>query len=190
MKLVYIAGPYRAPDQVGVELNIANARRVAIALLKAIHTKPIVESVEGHCFASDEESRSIVEKLGSNAPFPVIPHMNTALFDFQEGITHIDADYWLKGTMRQMVDCSYVILTRPDAAEKSIGTRNEVYEANREGIPVFEDVPAFLYYLKDEKFQTQVDDVVKNIMLNPLDNRVGRTLHVFGSPLNESRSPQ
>lgn len=191
MKLVYIAGPYRAPDQVGVELNIARARRVAIALLKAVHTKPIVESVEGHCFASDEESRSIVEKLGSDAPFPVIPHMNTALFDFQEGITHIDADYWLKGTMRQMTDCSYVILVSPDAAQKSIGTRKEVFEANRRGIPVFEDVAAFLYYLEDAAFRSQVNGRVKEIQFNDVKHRVGTTLHIFGGPENaKPRTPK
>lgn len=190
MKLVYIAGPYRAADQVGVELNIARARRVAIALLKALHHKPVVEIVGGHGYDDAPESRSILEKMGQQAPFPVIPHMNTALFDYVDGIASIGADYWLAGTMQQMRDCSYVVLVQPDAGEKSIGTRNEIYEANREGIPVFEDVPAFIHYLKDEKYQQLVNAQVESIMLNPRDNRVGRTLHVFGGPTDESRTSQ
>lgn len=190
MKLVYIAGPYRAPCQQGVEANIRAARQVAIALLKALHHKPIVEVIGGHGYDDAPESRSILEKMGHEAPYPVIPHMNTALFDFTEGISGIDADYWLRGTMRQMLDCSYVILVRPDGAEKSIGTRNEVYEANRAGIPVFEDVPAFIHYLKNATYQGQVTEQVKRIMQDPHGYRVGRTLHIFGSPLDESQSSQ
>jgi hypothetical protein len=187
MKLVYIAGPYRAADQAGVEENIRLARQTAVALLRALHHKPVVEIIGGHGYDDAPESRSILEKMGHEAPFPVIPHMNTALFDYTPGISGIDADYWLRGTMRQMRDCSYVILTRPDAAEKSIGTRNEVYEANRCGIPVFDSVPAFLFYLKDEKYHGQVEDQVKRIMWNPTDYRVGKTMHIFGSPLDESQ---
>lgn len=187
MKLVYIAGPYRSHNKEGVEENIRLARQTAVALLRALHHKPVVEIIGGHGYDDAPESRSILEKMGREAPFPVIPHMNTALFDYTPGISGIDADYWLRGTLRQMWDCSYVILTRPDAAEKSIGTCNEVYEANRCGIPVFEDVPAFIYYLTDEKFQAQVDDWVKKIKQDPTGYRVGRTRHVFGSPLNESQ---
>lgn len=190
MKLVYIAGPYRAPDQVSVELNIARARATAITLLKALHHKPVVEVIGGHGYDDAPESRSLIEKMGREAPFPVIPHMNTALFDFEPIISGIDADFWLRGTMRQMLDCSYVILVRPDGAEKSIGTRNEVYEANRAGIPVFEDVPAFLHFLKDEKYNALVTEQAKRIMQDPHGYRVGRTLHIFGSPLDESQSPQ
>ena len=180
MKLVYIAGPYRAPCQQGVEANIRAARQVAVALLKALHHKPIVEVTGGHGYDDAPESRSILEKMGHEAPYPVIPHMNTALFDFTEGISGIDADYWLRGTMRQMLDCSYVILVRPDGAEKSIGTRNEVYE----------DVPAFIHYLKNSTYQGQVTEQVKRIMQDPHGYRVGRTLHIFGSPLDESQSSQ
>lgn len=190
MKLVYIAGPYRAPCQQGVEANIRAARQVAIALLKALHHKPIVEVIGGHGYDDAPESRSILEKMGREAPYPVIPHMNTALFDFTEGISGIDADYWLRGTMRQMLDCSYVILVSPDAAKKSIGTRNEVVEANLAGIPVFEDVPAFLYYLNNETFRVQVTERVNIIKQDPTGYGVGRTLHVFGSPLDESQSSQ
>lgn len=191
MKLVYIAGPYRAADQAGVEENIRLARQTAIALLRALHHKPIVEVIGGHAYDDAPESRSILEKMGHEAPYPVIPHMNTALFDYTPGIYGIEADYWLRGTMRQMQDCSYVILTRPDAAQKSIGTRHEVYEANRRGIPVFEDVPAFLHYLKDEKFQKQVTDAVNTIKQDPSGYGVGRTLHIFGSPLDDqSQSSQ
>ena len=188
MKLVYIAGPYRAADQAGVEANIHLSRQTAVALLKALHHKPVVEIIGGHGDDYAPERRSILEKMGREAPFPVIPHMNTALFDYTPGISGIDADYWLRGTLRQMWDCSYVILTHPDAAEKSIGTRNEVVEANRCGIPVFEDVPAFILYLTDEKFQKQVTDVVNTIKQDPSGYGVGRTLHVFGSPLDESQS--
>lgn len=187
MKLVYIAGPYRSHNKEGVEENIRLARQTAVALLRALHHKPVVEIIGGHGYDDAPESRSILEKMGREAPFPVIPHMNTALFDYTPGISGIDANYWLRGTMRQMVDCDYVILTRKDAGERSIGTRNEVYEANREGIPVFEDVAAFLHYLKNETFQAQVDDMVKSIMLNPRDNKVGKTMHIFGSPLDESQ---
>lgn len=187
MKLVYIAGPYRSHNQEGVVENIGRARATAVVLLKALHHKPVVEIISGHGYDDAPESRSLIEKLGHDAPFPVIPHMNTALFDFEPVISGIEADYWLRGTMQQMTDCSYVILVRPNAAEKSIGTRNEVYEANRRGIPVFEDVPAFLYYLNDEKFQAQVTEQVTRIKQDPKGYSVGRTVHIFGSPLDESQ---
>lgn len=190
MKLVYIAGPYRAADREGVERNIANARAVAIELLKALHYKPVVQVIGGHGYDDSPENRSLIEKLDQNAPFPVIPHMNTALLDFETALTGVHDEFWLQGTMRQLVDCDYVILVRPDAAEHSVGTRNEVYEANREGIPVFENVYAFLHYLKDDKFRAQVDHMAKRIMLDPYGNRVGRTLHIFGSPIYDQPQSQ
>ncbi|QHJ72746.1 nucleosidase [Proteus phage P16-2532] len=54
MKLVYIAGPYRADTQEGVAENIRKAQVIGLSL-----------ATNGH-------------KLGV---FPVIPHMNTAHFE-------------------------------------------------------------------------------------------------------------
>lgn len=189
MKLVYIAGPYRAATEEGTSYNILAAKRTAVALLRALHFKPVVESFGGHCYDDAPEARSLIEKLGDDAPFPVVPHMNTALFDYEPGITHVPADFYLSGTMRQMLDCSYVILVRPDAAEKSIGTRHEVIEANRAGIPVFENVRAFLYFLANEEYRNQVTKQAQEIMRDPQGQRVGQTLHIFGGPENEESRP-
>lgn len=190
MKMVYIAGPYRAEDKRGVEKNIAAARFVAVELLKALHKKPVVKTLVGHGYDDAPESRSLLERYGHNAPYPVIPHMNTALFDFDEGISTIDADYWLKGTMTQMDACAFVVLVRPDAAMVSRGTFAEVYRANILGIPVFEDVKAFIYFLENERFQRQVYEQTSAVAKIPLYQR-GKDVHIFGAPENDQpQSPQ
>ena len=191
MKFVYIAGPYRAFDMDGVKANIENARRTAVELLKALHQKPVAETPVGHCFASGDENKSILERTYPNSPYPIVPHMGTALFDYEPGIEEIGDKFWLAGTMEQLLTCQFVLLTSPDAPHKSHGTRNEVIAANRNNIPVFEDVAAFIYYLTNDEYGSQVDSRVQEIALNQEENHVGRVLHVFGAPNNEKpRTPQ
>jgi nucleoside 2-deoxyribosyltransferase len=72
--------------------------------------------------------------LAAQAGFmPVIPHANT------EGFEHLDPtihdEFWLKGTLQLMRKCDAVVLV--PGWEQSSGTRGEVLEAQRLGIPVY-----------------------------------------------------
>lgn len=61
------------------------------------------------------------------------PHANTAHFDGT-----LTDDYWLAATLELLRRCDAVLLV--PGWEKSSGTRGEVAEAKRLGMPVFEDV--------------------------------------------------
>lgn len=138
MKLIYIAGPYRAATIESTKLNIVAARKTAAELV--FQTQMCVE-----------------DPLPA---FPVVPHTNTGLFDYETMIKDVPADYYLDGTMSLLAKCDAVILTNWDAAQKSEGTRSEVQYANRTGIPVFASVSAFLRYTIDSAFQREVDQKV------------------------------
>jgi hypothetical protein len=68
---------------------------------------------------------------------PLVPHANTAHYD---GIQS-DA-FWLKGTMELLRRADAVMLV--PGWVKSEGTRLEIEEANRLGLPVFETIEALL----------------------------------------------
>lgn len=100
MKVVYIAGKYRAPTPWGVEQNIRAAEEVGARVIQAGH-------------------------------MPLIPHANTR---HMEGLA--DDAFFLAGTMELLRRCDAVLLV--PGWESSVGTRAEVIEANRLGLPVFD----------------------------------------------------
>ncbi len=100
MKLVYVAGPYRAKTGWGIEENIQAARRIGA-------------------------------EVARQGAFPVVPHANTAHYD---GIN--DDRFWLDGTLAMLRKCDAVVLC--DGWQRSSGTRGELDEAKRLGLPVFE----------------------------------------------------
>lgn len=132
MRLVYIAGPYRGPDITAVRKNIQAAKNTAIDLI-----------------ARQVQKNSLVW-------FPVIPHMNTALFDFQGELEGVPDEYYLQGTMQQMQGCQAVVLVSHDAILKSVGTTEEVARANARGIPVFVNVESFIRFVTDRDYHLEV----------------------------------
>ena len=139
MILIYIAGPYRAETQSAVEANIQRARTVGAELV----------------FQSQmclEEPLSV---------FPVIPHANTGLFDFETLIKDVPGEYYLDGTMEMLKRCGAVILTSWDAAQGSAGTIQEIRYANRNAIPVFASVAAFICYETDLNYQAEVEKAIR-----------------------------
>jgi len=176
VRLVYIAGPYRGRSDTEVRNNIARAKEVAVELIRKWHTP-----FNGH-------EKSLRQRLPGGDPFPVTPHLNTANFDFVPSIAELaGADYYLAGTMKQLQGCSAVILTRHDAGFVSTGTRDEIYEANRMGIPVFDSVDAYLYYRENAAYHRQIDDMCENLSRDPHGARIGRTFHIFGEPHDKSQ---
>lgn len=99
MRLVYIAGPYRAATHWGVEQNIIRAREVSAA----------------------------VWALGIAA---FCPHTNTA---HMSGAA--DEDVFLAGTLEVLRRCDAIVLV--PGWSVSTGTKAEVAEAHRLGLPVF-----------------------------------------------------
>jgi nucleoside 2-deoxyribosyltransferase len=101
-KLVYIAGPYRGPDYLSIDANIAKAREAAACLAR-----------EGIAFIS--------------------PHLNSCHF---EVITpEVPEGWWLAMTLELMKRCDAVWVL--EGHEESQGTRDEVYEAEVRGMPVW-----------------------------------------------------
>lgn len=143
MKLVYIAGPYRGKDITEVRKNIAAAKRTGIDLIAAME-KHVAETKSRRWKSVDIAA-------------PIIPHMNTALFDFQGQIENVPAAYYLDATMQMMLACHAVILVSRDAPMQSVGTNLECVRANEEGIPVFTSVPAYILYVKDPVFRGMVN---------------------------------
>lgn len=99
MKLVYIAGPYRAGTPWLVEQNIRRAEELGLR----------------------------VAMLGA---MPVIPHSMCRFFDGER-----TGQFWVDGTLELMRRCDAVMLV--SGWTESVGTRGEVEEAKRIGIPVF-----------------------------------------------------
>ncbi len=81
--------------------------------------------VEQNIRAAETAMRAVVD-IGM---VPLCPHTMTRYMDGSD-------DYWLAATLELMRRCDAVLLTYPAAAEDSIGTRAEVDEALRIGIPV------------------------------------------------------
>lgn len=67
---------------------------------------------------------------------PVIPQMNTAGFELLDPSIH--DEFWLEATMEMMRKCDCVVLC--PGWEDSSGTRAEINEARRIGIPVYRSV--------------------------------------------------
>ena len=110
MKLIYVAGPYRAPTEWGLVQNIRNAEALALE----------------------------VWKLGAAC---ICPHKNTA---FLGGVC--EDRVWLEGDLEMLRRCDAVVCTSD--WQRSEGARNEVVEAHRLNIPVFETTAALGNWLE------------------------------------------
>ncbi len=128
MKLVYIAGPYRAATRAGIDINIAAARGRALDLVE----------------------KSFTELNGEW--YPMVPHTNTEHFD--SVLPNVSDQYYLDGTMNLMLKCDAVLLTQPDADIFSSGTKGEVSVANTCNIPVFRTLEEFLTYARQPGLQS------------------------------------
>jgi Domain of unknown function (DUF4406) len=110
MKLIYLAGPYRATTEWALVQNIRNAEALALE----------------------------VWKLGVAC---ICPHKNTALLGGA-----CDDTVWLEGDLEMLRRCDAVICTTD--WQRSEGARNEVIEARRLKIPVFETLAALRDWLE------------------------------------------
>lgn len=106
IRLVYIAGPYRATCALKTQRNI---------------------------FAAESLGKQVA--LQCTGYYPVIPHCNTALWDYDPGLDNITGQYHLDGTMEMMRRCDAVLVV-PNYLN-SEGTKLEIAEAERLNIPVY-----------------------------------------------------
>jgi hypothetical protein len=110
MKLVYLAGPYRAATEWQLVQNIRRAEALALE----------------------------VWKLGAAC---ICPHKNTALLGGA-----CDDTVWLEGDLEMLRRCDAVVCTSD--WQRSEGARNEVGEARRLKIPVFESLASLQSWLE------------------------------------------
>ena len=103
MKLLYIAGPYRAKCQLNTQRNVVRAESMGKRVL-----------------------------LNLKDWYPVIPHKNTELWDFDPMLKTVPDELYLKGTLAMMRRCDAVLVTGD-----SEGTRAEVEHAKEINIPVY-----------------------------------------------------
>lgn len=113
MKLVYIAGSYRAPTEYEVLKNIERARNVGL----------------------------YVRKCGACA---FVPHSNSA---FLGGA--LPDEFFLAEGLEILSRCDAMVLVQ--GWETSAGTRAEIAEAERLGIPVFKDVLVMKEWLENKR---------------------------------------
>jgi hypothetical protein len=112
MKLVFICAPYR-----GATLN----------------------DVGNNIRAAQSHGIDVINQLGKYGYFPVIPHNNTAFFDFD---TCVDTEfrtndkYWISGTSQMMLKCDIVYCPYL-VGEVTEGMRQELEIANDHNIPVY-----------------------------------------------------
>lgn len=81
-------------------------------------------------------ARKLGAKVAQAGAYPVIPHSNTAHFD---GLA--SDELWLNGTLELMRRCDAVVFTTD--WQRSSGARAERVEAERMGLPCFEDMFGF-----------------------------------------------
>jgi len=89
-----------------------------------------------------EEIGMVVAELGA---MPLIPHANTGLTFFGT----LDAEFWYAGTLELLRRCDAAVLV--PGWEESKGSRAEVEEAKRLGIPAFERVEELKAWLTLDK---------------------------------------
>jgi hypothetical protein len=112
MKLVFICAPYRAPTQEDVMINIAVADGLGV---------------------------DVVNVLGKYQYFPVVPHANTALYDFDPRVDETmrkDDKYWLAGTSKLLLRCDFVFCPY-NWGICTEGMRQEIELAAQNNIPVY-----------------------------------------------------
>ncbi|QGH73599.1 MAG: protein of unknown function DUF1937 [Siphoviridae sp. ct7UA22] len=100
---VYIAGPYRGDGK--------------------------QSTVEKNIY----EARKVAIRIARAGLFPVCPHLNTALFDFEDGLVGFDASFWLDNYKDLVLDCDAVLRMTGQSA----GSDEEVKAAQKHGIPVY-----------------------------------------------------
>lgn len=108
MKLIYVAGPYRAKNQLGGQDMFAVQQNIMRAMAVGLE----------------------VAKLG--AAFHV-PHANSMFFT---GAAGLPDSVWLNCALESMRRCDAVVLV--DGWNTSAGTLAEITEARRLGIPVMQ----------------------------------------------------
>ena len=113
MKVVYIAGPYRARTPWLVELNIRRAEYMALT----------------------------VARLGAS---PLCPHTNARFF---QGV--LPDSYWINATLELMRRSDAVMLVQ--GWQQSEGSRGEVNEAKRLGIPIFDGIEQLARWISEEE---------------------------------------
>lgn len=111
MRVVYIAGPFRAPTAWGIEQNVRAAEATAF-------------------------------RVASMGFAPLCPHANTRFFHG----TLTDA-FWLEATMELLRRCDAVMLS--EGWDNSSGTKAEIREAERLGIPVFYQIASLVAWGRD-----------------------------------------
>jgi hypothetical protein len=112
MKLIFICAPYRAATKEGVEVNISFASKLGI---------------------------DVVNVLGQYQYFPIIPQVNTGLFDFDERVDanmRTDDQYWLAGTSNLLLRCDFVYCPY-NWGNSTAGMRQELELASENCIPVY-----------------------------------------------------
>lgn len=118
MKLIYIAGPYR-PYTNAYGALVDTAQNIRHAEITAVH---------------------LVDTLGYLGLFPVVPHLNTRVFENQ--VKQNNDQYFLDGTMAMLERCDAVLLTMLNADVVSTGTKAEVHRAHQLGIQVYRSFDA------------------------------------------------
>lgn len=123
MKLIYIAGPYTGKLGRTTEQNIENARGRAVQVT--------VMLAEHNCF-------------------PLTPHLNTGLFESLPGSDGLPEEYWYAGAMELLKRADAVLLTFQTADRASKGTKREMAEAEKLGIPVFRSIHQLVQFMEQQ----------------------------------------
>ena len=100
---VYVAGPYRGDGKQG--------------------------TVEKNIY----QARIMATKVARAGLFPITPHLNTDLFDFEDGLMDREPEFWLDNYKDLVLDCDALIVIPGESS----GTRAEVAAAQKHGIPVY-----------------------------------------------------
>jgi nucleoside 2-deoxyribosyltransferase len=111
--VVYVAGPFTAPNAWEVHRNVCRAESLALAVAEA-------------------------------GAMPLCPHTNTQHFHGT-----LPPAFWYDGTLELLRRCDAIILV--PGWEASKGTQEEVVEAKRRGMPVFERVEELKAWLETSR---------------------------------------
>lgn len=132
MKIIYIAGPFRASTAWGIAENVRAAERVGLEVARAGAMPLIPHANTAHFHGEGPQ-------LGHD--FSASSHCRHCLIGFgdirkTEVCSMLSDRFWLEGTLELLRRCDAVLLV--PGWEKSSGTRAEIEEAERLGIPVAE----------------------------------------------------
>lgn len=79
------------------------------------------------------EARKMAVRVARAGLFPITPHLNTSLFDFEDGLVAVDPSFWLDNYRDLVLDCDAVLVLPGESS----GTRAEIEVAQKYGIPVY-----------------------------------------------------